>query len=84
MLSLTNTQIKVGLPGGRSGVYTVEVNVAANGDSIAGSLNSNVFKYELSMASVTPTSGSIYGGTLLTIAGVNFATDTRDTLVYIG
>lgn len=74
----------MGLPGGRSGTYTVEVNVPTNGDSIAGSANSNVFKYELRMTSVTPTSGSIYGGTLLTIAGVNFATDLKDTLVYVG
>jgi hypothetical protein len=84
IISLNDTQIKVGLPGGEAGVYKVEVNLPAKGDSIAVTANSNQFVYEFKITSVSPTTGSIFGGTLLTIAGVNFSPSASDTLVYVG
>lgn len=61
--------MKTGLPGGREGQFTVEVNEPINGDSIAGSANSNIFNYVFSVASISPATGSSAGGTLLTITG---------------
>lgn len=42
----------------------------------------NDFAYEIKVTNVTPNSGSIGGGTKLTITGENFKKD--DTLVFIG
>lgn len=85
IFNLNNTYIKTGLPGGLPGVFTVEVNLASSvGDSIAASPGVNTFTYAFSVSSISPSSGSIYGGTLLTITGENFSTDRQNTLVYIG
>ena len=85
ILTLNDTNIKAGLPGGLEGVFTVEVNLASTiGDSMAGSPGSNIFTYVFSVSAVSPSTGSYYGGTLLTITGTNFATDYQQTLVYIG
>jgi len=84
VLSMNNTYIKVGLPGGNEGDYIVEVNEATNGDSIAGGANTNAFSYKFDISSISPTSGSINGGTLLTITGSNFNSNTQNTLVYVG
>ena len=81
---LTDTYIKVGLAGGLEGTFTVQVNHQTYGDSIAGGANTNIFNYKFSVSSVSPTSGSYNGGTLLTITGENFSTDTLNTLVYVG
>jgi hypothetical protein len=59
------------------------VNRASAGDSVSSS-NNNQFSYVFSVSSVSPASGSINGGTLLTITGSNFSPDTQNTLVYIG
>lgn len=85
IFKLNNTYIKAGLPGGLPGVFTVQVNLASSlGDSIAAAPGTNTFTYVFSVSSISPTSGSIYGGTLLTITGENFSTDTQNTLVYVG
>ncbi len=60
----------------------MEVNRASVGDSVSSS--NNLFSYVFSISSVAPTSGSINGGTLLTITGTNFSPDAQNTLVYIG
>lgn len=73
VLSLNNTHIKAGLPGGNAGNYKVEVNVPSTGDSIVSSAGANNFAYELKITSISPSTGSFYGGTLLTITGVNFS-----------
>lgn len=44
----------------------------------------NIFKYELVIESITPTIGSIYGGTILNITGLNFSPDEQENLVFIG
>lgn len=84
ILKLNNTYIKVGLPGGEAGSFKVQVNVASAGDSIPNPPTSNAFSYVFSISSVSPSSGSYYGGTLLTIKGVNFSPDYQQTLVYVG
>ena len=85
IMSITNTSIKVGLAGGLAGRFTVQVNMpATTGDSLPYSANSNIFDYKFDIASVSPSTGSINGGTLLTITGNSFALSTQDTQVYIG
>ena len=84
VLSITNTLIKVGLPGGNAGDFIVEVNHQTNGDSIAGGVDTNKFSYIFAIDSISPVTGSIYGNTLLTIAGQNFATGSQESLVYVG
>ena len=66
---MNETYINVGLPGGREGTFTVEVNHVTNGDAIAGGANTNIFNYVFSVSSVSPSTGSIHGNTLLTITG---------------
>jgi hypothetical protein len=83
-LMVNNTYIKVGLPGGGAGVYVVEVSITGKGDSLPATALANRFTYELVISSVSPSTGSIFGGTLLTITGVNFATDLTQTKVYVG
>lgn len=80
---MNNTYIRAGLAGGLEGDYTVEVNLVTNGDSIALS-SADSFSYSFSVSSISPQTGSINGGTLLTITGVNFATGPQETLVYVG
>jgi hypothetical protein len=84
VLSINNTEIKVGLPGGNAGSYKVEVNVASIGDSLATTAGANDFTYELKINSISPSTGSFYGGTLLTITGVNFSPSLSETIVYVG
>jgi hypothetical protein len=85
IMSLTNNTIKVGLSGGLAGTFTVQVNMpTTTGDSLPYSANSNVFDYKFDISSVSPSTGSINGGTLLTITGNSFALSTQDTHVYIG
>ena len=68
VLEMNNTYIKCGLAGGNEGAFLVEVNIAVNGDSISVT-SSNVFNYAFTVSSVSPATGSIHGGTLLTITG---------------
>jgi hypothetical protein len=70
ILTISNTSILAGLPGGNSGSFILQVSLPnGNGDSIAATINSNVFNYVFSVSSISPTTGSYYGGTLLTITG---------------
>jgi len=53
ILSLNDTYIKVGLPGGEAGNFIVQVNLKTTGDSII--INgSNQFTYVFSVASISP------------------------------
>jgi hypothetical protein len=83
VLTINDTYIKVGLPGGDAGDFTVQVNLATTGDSVIVG-GSNQFSYAFSINSISPSTGSYYGGTLITISGVNFSPDYQQTLVYVG
>lgn len=85
VITVNNTYIKVGLSGGLAGDYTVQVNMPnTTGDSVVNSTGSDQFSYLFTIDSITPHSGSLNGGTLLTITGQNFSPATSDTLVYVG
>ena len=85
VLALNNSYIKVGVSGGLPGVYTVEVTLSNSaGNSIPAINGSNIFEYTLQVISVYPKNGSLFGGTLITITGVNFSPVEGETHVYVG
>lgn len=73
ILVLNDTYIKVGIPGGLAGKYKVQVNILGVGEAIPDTSSANDFTYELVINSVTPTSGSYNGGTLIHLKGINFS-----------
>ncbi len=84
VLTLNDTYIKVGIPGGLTGKYKVQVNLIGLGEAIPNNTNANDFAYELIINSVSPSAGSYYGGTLINIKGVNFSPALDETLVFVG
>mmetsp|Transcript_28304 Transcript_28304/g.25090 ORF Transcript_28304/g.25090 Transcript_28304/m.25090 type:complete len:305 (-) Transcript_28304:1377-2291(-) len=79
-LTVTNvadTQIDCTYLGARTADYWIMV-TNANGNS-----NKFTFVSKVEITSVSPTSGSILGGTELTITGGTFSTDTQQNLVYL-
>lgn len=43
----------------------------------------NDFKYELVITSVSPSMGAYHGGTLVTLAGINFSPELLETYVSV-
>jgi hypothetical protein len=84
IITFSNATIVAGLSGGEPGVFTVQVTIDGMGDSRPGSSGADQFAYSVSITSVSPSTGSYFGGTLLTIKGINFSPAYSDTLVYIG
>lgn len=84
MLEFNATSILVGLSGGLAGDYNVKINIPVIGDSIPFSAGDDSFSYKVTVTSVSPASGSISGGSLITITGTNFDTTAQQTLVFIG
>ena len=85
VLSITDTTIKVGLSGGLPGIFTVQVSLpSSNGDSVPATVGADQFSYVVKITSISPTTGSYNGGTLLTLTGVNFSPAYSDTLAYVG
>lgn len=85
VLSLSDTTIKVGLSGGLPGVFTVQVSLPnSNGNSVPATVGADQFSYVFTITSISPTTGSYFGGTLLTLTGINFSPAYSDTLAYVG
>lgn len=73
IITYSDILIKVGLSGGLTGTYKVQVTIpTASGDSIANPIGADTFDYVNSITSIAPLTGSYYGGTLITITGTNF------------
>ena len=83
-VSSTSTQITCRLSGGKKGSYQIKVHMNGVGYSMPASSNSNVFKYRSTVSSISPTTGSKAGGTVLTITGTNFSTIKNENQVSIG
>ena len=66
--------IKCGLPGGYQGNYEVQVTITGTGDAVPSGAGANSFAYSFQIDSISPSSGSYYGGNVLNIAGQNFLT----------
>lgn len=84
ILSVNDTFIKAGIPGGLPGLFDVNVIKEGFGNAIAIPRDVNDFTYEVYITSISPSTGSIGGGTLITITGKNFVPDVLDTMVTIG
>lgn len=84
VLKVNDTNMTVKLPGGLPGTFTVQVIRNGYGVSTAASSTSNVFKYEIAITGVSPATGSVGGGTVLTISGRNFSPDLYENQAYIG
>jgi hypothetical protein len=77
-----STSMTVVLGGGRTGDYYLRVLV--NGKGMSAPTDANKLSYEIVVNSVSPTTGSIGGGYMMTINGANFATASGSTQVFIG
>ncbi len=55
------------------GDYKVQVSLNGVGDIGTSSTTAADFSYKLAVSSITPTTGSFYGGTLVTITGGYFS-----------
>lgn len=85
VLELSDTSIKTGISGGLPGQFDVNVIKTGDGNAIANPTTANDFIYEVLISSVSPSTGSVYGGTLLTITGTNFIPDDKaESMVTIG
>ena len=85
VLYVDDGMIRCGLPGGKEGSYQVQVNfLDGTGDAVADDPLMSAFDYSFQIDSISPSVGSFYGGTLLTITGQNFLTGSGETLVYVG
>ena len=84
ILSANDTFITAGISGGLPGLFEVNVIKTGFGNAIANPTSANNFAYEVLVTGVSPSSGSIGGGTLITITGKNFVPDALDTMVTIG
>ena len=77
-VSSTSTQIVCKLLGAPTGTYSIYAQTSQ------GYSNSQSFTVQTVITSVSPTSGSVAGGTLLTITGGTFSDYTQQTMVFIG
>lgn len=84
ILKINDTYIKCGIPGGLPGQFKVLVNIIGSGNILPTPLTANDFTYELVINSITPSSGSYNGGTLINLKGINFSPDILETLVFVG
>lgn len=83
ILSVTSaTSMTCVLGGGRVGDYFIRVLVVGKGMSAP--TPASAFSYEIVVNSISPVSGPIGGGYLLTISGANFAPAKGSTQVFIG
>ena len=83
-VSVAGDEIVAGLPGGIAGSFTLVVWRNGFGNSIAATVGADSFTYEVVVNSISPITGNYYGGTLVTIDGINFATGSQETLVFVG
>ena len=84
ILNSTSNQIYAVLGGGKRGSYQLKVWIDQIGYSKENVQGSSLFKYELNVISISPNVGSLYGGTNLTISGVNFSPLLKQNQVFIG
>ena len=84
IIESTATTITCRLKGGKVGTYTIRINKKRFGSSGVSKVGVNNFKYEIIVNSISPTSGSKAGGTILTITGKNFCPIKNQNQVFIG
>ena len=83
-VSSTTTTITCRLSGGKKGAYRVKVHMKGVGYSLPKTTDSDLFHYRTTVTSISPTKGSLVGGTVLTIQGTNFSTVKNENQVVLG
>lgn len=78
------TSLKLKIPSGQSGEFRVKVLQTDLGFAVVTPVDANKFTYGIFVDSVSPATGSKFGGTIITIAGSNFSPVLSDNQVYIG
>lgn len=78
VLAITDTQLNVQVSGGPQGYYHLRVWKEEMGDS----LNEKEFEYQFYIDSISPASGSLLGGQIVTITGRNFMPDKTQNNVF--
>ena len=84
IVNVTDTEISAILGGGKIGCYYLRIEKQGVGYSKESTVNSSLFQYDLSITGISPTIGSIWGGTTITITGNNFSPILSQNLVFIG
>ena len=80
--SVSVNSIQLTFPNLPAGEYDIIVNIeGSTGNSV---VNFGTLQSEMSISSVTPGSGSIHGGHLITISGSGFSGNVNNTVVTIG
>ncbi|CAG9312591.1 unnamed protein product [Blepharisma stoltei] len=84
VVSSTSTQIVCHLLGGPPGTYTITVSVSPYGIAKFDASITNSFDLKFDVVSISPTSGSVQGGTTLTINGYGFSSVSSSLIITIG
>ncbi|XP_075128051.1 fibrocystin-L-like [Leptodactylus fuscus] len=75
ILALTDKEIRCQVQKETAGTYPISVYIAKHGLAVSNGKNFT-FTYPITISSITPSSGSLAGGTLVTILGSGFSTDS--------
>ena len=84
LVNITSTEIWAILGGGKIGQYKLRLYIQGVGYSVEATTGSSSFSYDLSITGISPSGGSIYGGTLITFTGNNFSPINNQNQVFIG
>lgn len=76
--TMSDNTIEALLPGGRTGSFKLVV------EKEIGRSNKKNFRYEIKVTGLSPKTGSVGGGTVLTITGENFSKVPNENQVFIG
>ncbi|XP_075126263.1 fibrocystin-L-like [Leptodactylus fuscus] len=75
ILALTDKEIRCQVQKASAGTFPISVYIAKRGLAVSNGKNFT-FTYQITISSLTPSSGSLAGGTLVTILGSGFSTDS--------
>ncbi|KAK9957826.1 hypothetical protein ABG768_012036 [Culter alburnus] len=80
VLQVTNTSITCQVGPASAGVYPVSLSFSVLGNAQYQNNNSFNFTHLLGVTSINPTTGSVAGGTIVTVSGYGFSNDTAVTI----
>lgn len=84
VIEASDTLLKVRIPGGLPGNFNVVVQKEGSGYADVNPVGANAFTYGIWIDSISPATGSMNGGTIITISGKNFSPVLAENQVYVG
>ena len=85
VVEISDTELKVRIPGGEGeGEFKVVVIREGYGNAGVATTGVDIFWYRIGVHNIEPRTGSLNGGTILTITGENFSPLISENQVYIG